>query len=70
MFIEVDGDTLVEDGLLAREWQTTRRTLARYEQEGLPVCYVSGRKYRPLKACREWLAGRIRKPNPRRGRAA
>jgi hypothetical protein len=64
--IAIPGDELVLDEALADEWDCTRRTLARYEIDGLPYVLVAGRKYRPLAASRQWLANRIRKPNPRR----
>jgi hypothetical protein len=66
MTIVIQGDELVPDEDLAKEWRCTRRTLARYETDGLPYAMIAGRKYRPLQACRAWLASRIRQPNPRR----
>ena len=68
MVIQIPDDTLIPDEQLAREWNTTRRTLGRYDRlpDGLPFVMVSGCKYRPAKACSEWLARRIQKPNPRR----
>ncbi len=66
--IKLPDDELIIDEALADLWRTTPRTLRRYEHEpdGLPYVIVSGRKYRPVKACAAWLAGRMRKPNPRR----
>ena len=66
--IEIPGDVLVTDDALAEVWHCTTRTLRRYENEpdGLPSIMVAGRKWRPMKACATWLAGRMRKPNPRR----
>jgi hypothetical protein len=45
----------------------TRRTAKRLEAEGLPYVFVAGRKYRPLREGQEFLAARIRRPNPKRG---
>ena len=69
MSIQIAGDELVLDGDLAVEWDTTRRTLGRYDRlpDGLPFIIVAGRKYRPLKLSRDWLARRIQHPNKRRG---
>ena len=66
--IEIDGDLLVPDEQQARDWHTTRRTLGRYDRlpDGLPFVIVGGKKFRPQKRCREWLAKRIQHPNPRR----
>jgi hypothetical protein len=49
----------------------TRRTASRYEDEGLPVLMIRGRKFRPLNAGRAWLAKRIQAVayRPRRRRA-
>lgn len=68
MHIDILDDQLVPDKALADEWNCTRRTLWRYDQQpdGLPYVIVAGRKYRPLKACRAWLAKRLKHPNPRR----
>lgn len=66
--IKLPNDELVTDEALAVDWHTTTRTLRRYEHEpdGLPYVMVTGRKWRPVKASAEWLARRMRKPNPRR----
>lgn len=66
--IKLPDDELITDEALADDWHTTTRTLRRYENEpdGLPSVMVAGRKWRPVKACAAWLAGRMRKPNPRR----
>ena len=68
MVIQIPDDELIPDEQLAAEWDTTRRTLGRYDRlpDGLPFVMLSGKKFRPAKACREWLARRIRKPNSRR----
>jgi hypothetical protein len=59
--IEIPGDTLIPDEEFCRLvlGGSTRRTAARHELEGLPYILIRGRKYRPLKAGREWLAARI-----------
>ncbi len=71
MRIQIPNEELVPDQDLAAEWHTTRRTLGRYDRlpDGLPFVTISGRKYRPLTACREWLTRRIRRPNPTRSAA-
>lgn len=68
MNIHLPDDELILDESLAEQWHCTTRTLRRYESEpnGLPYLIVGGRKYRPVKACAEWLAGRMQRPNPRR----
>lgn len=72
MNIQITNDELIPDADLAAEWGCTTRTLRRYDREpdGLPHVLVSGRKWRPARACQEWLAARIRRPNPRRKTAA
>ncbi len=68
MAIQLPNDELILDEEQAKQWNCTTRTLRRYENEpdGLPYVIVGGRKYRPVKACAEWLARRMRRPNPRR----
>lgn len=68
MNIHIPDDELIPDEVLAEQWHCTTRTLRRYENEpnGLPAVMLAGRKWRPVKACQEWLAKRIRRPNPRR----
>ena len=68
MNIHLPDDELIPDDDLAKQWDCTTRTLRRYEHEpdGLPYVTVGGSKYRPVKGCAEWLARRVRKPNPRR----
>ena len=66
--IEIPGDMLVSDS----EFCATvlggvhRRTAKRLELEGLPFIMVGGRKYRPLRQGRAWLAARITARKPRR----
>ena len=68
MKIQIPNDELILDDEQARQWNCTTRTLRRYEHEpdGLPYVIVGGSKYRPVKGCAEWLARRVRRPNPRR----
>lgn len=68
MKIQIPNDELILDDEQARQWNCTTRTLRRYEHEpdGLPYVIVGGSKYRPVKGCAEWLARRVRQPNPRR----
>lgn len=59
--IDIPGDVLIPDGEFCDVvlGGTCRRTAKRYEMEGLPFVMIRGRKFRPLNAGREWLAGRI-----------
>jgi hypothetical protein len=59
--ITIPGDLLIPDDEFCREVLdgATRRTARRYERDGLPFVMIRGRKFRPLHAGREWLAGRI-----------
>ena len=68
MNIQLPDDELIPDETLAKQWNCTTRTLRNYESEpnGLPYLIVVGRKYRPSKACAEWLAGRMQRPDRRR----
>jgi hypothetical protein len=66
--IEIPGDTLILD----EEFCTivlggaVRRTSQRYDKEGCPHIYIAGHKYRPLNEGRAWLAGRIKRRNPKK----
>jgi hypothetical protein len=46
----------------------TQRTVARYRREadGLPFVEFGGRIYIHIPGAREWIAARVRHPNPRR----
>jgi hypothetical protein len=70
--ISIENDTLIPDSELAKLWHCHDRTLYRYDKEpdGLPFCYIGGKKYRPLRACSEWLARRVKYPNPTRRKGA
>ncbi len=68
MNIQIPNDELIPDEDLAKQWGCTTRTLRRYEHEpdGLAYVMVGGRKFRLVNASAEWLARRVRRPNPRR----
>ena len=72
--IEIPGDTLVLDKVFCDEvlGGATTRTGKRYEAEGLPFAMVAGRKFRPLREGREWVAARIQRRSqpPKRRRSA
>jgi hypothetical protein len=59
--IELGDDFLIPDGDFCQEslGGATRRTSQRLDKEGLPYVMIAGRKWRPVKACRAWLANRI-----------
>ena len=63
-----NGDTLVPDGEIAAELAVVRRTLGAWDRDGCPFVIVGGRKYRPRNETLLWIASRIRRRNPRRGR--
>lgn len=48
----------------------TRQTIHRWmsQTDGLPYLKLGRETYIPMERAREWLASRVRKPNPRRGR--
>ncbi|MBB4277253.1 transcriptional regulator [Rhizobium mongolense] len=53
---------------LARELGCTTRTIHTYENlpDGLPSLMLGGKKLYRVEAVRQWIAGRERRPNPRR----
>jgi hypothetical protein len=59
--IEINEDFLIPDGDFCQEslGGATRRTSQRLDKQGLPYVMIAGRKWRPVKACRAWLANRI-----------
>lgn len=65
-------DDYIHDSDAAAEIHVTTRTTARYrnEPDGLPYYVIGGRIYYHKDEFRDWLRKRVRKPNPRRGRAA
>lgn len=65
-----NGDVLIPDEEFAQKVGATRRTLGNRDREGFPFVLIAGRKYRPLNEGLNWIASRIQRRNPRRGRAA
>jgi hypothetical protein len=66
--IQIPGDTLIPD----QEWcdlqlaGATRRTSQRLDKDGCPYIYIRGEKWRPLNEGQRWLAGRIKRRNPKK----
>jgi hypothetical protein len=54
-----DGDVLVRNDIIAAELGSSERAMNRGDAAGAPFIYVSGVKYRPLNAYREFLAGKV-----------
>jgi hypothetical protein len=68
--VELGDDVAVRNDLVARQDGIAERTLNRYDGQGAPFIMIGGVKYRPERAYREWLAGRVVRRNPpRKGRA-
>ena len=63
------GDVLIPDAEFAALLYVTQRTLWTYDGAGCPFVMVGGRKYRPKNEGLAWVASRIRRRNPRRGRS-
>lgn len=63
-----NGDELIPDIEFAEKLDITRRTLANFDREGCPFVMIGGCKYRPLNEGLNWIASRIQRRNPRRGR--
>jgi hypothetical protein len=63
-----NGDELIPDIEFAEKLDITRRTLANFDREGCPFVIIGGCKYRPLNEGLAWIASRIQRRNPRRGR--
>jgi hypothetical protein len=65
----LDGYALEED--FARDNKLSKRTVAEYRKgrDGLPYTVWAGRIYIPIQRARDYLAARIRRPNPTRHRA-
>jgi hypothetical protein len=57
--IDIGSDILVRNDLVARELGTSERTVNRGDALGAPFTFIGGIKYRPERAYREYLAGRI-----------
>jgi hypothetical protein len=64
-----NGDVLIPDAEFAEKLNVTRRTLGNLDGEGCPFVMIGGRKYRPLNEGLTWVASRIRRRNPPRGRS-
>jgi hypothetical protein len=58
----------VPEPVFAEQAKISLRTSARYrtQPDGLPYMMFGGRVYIPLAEAREWLIGRVRRPNQRR----
>jgi len=52
----------------ARDLSVSQRTIARYRKEpdGLPFAVIGGRIHIHVPGAKQWLARRLRHPNPRR----
>jgi hypothetical protein len=61
--IPLNNDELVRNDLIAAELGISVRTVDRGDENGAPFVHVGGIKYRPIKAYREFLAGRIERKN-------
>jgi hypothetical protein len=62
-----NGDVLIPDAeFLKKAGGITPRTGTNWDKEGCPHCYIKNLKYRPEREAMQWLAGRIRRRNPRR----
>jgi hypothetical protein len=70
--IMINGDELVLDQDFCAEvlGGAHIRTAKRYEGLGLPFAMVAGRKYRPLREGRDWVAGLIQRSGQTPKRAA
>jgi hypothetical protein len=60
-------DGYVPEDQFARDNNITRRTVAEYRKRpnGLPFAVWAGRIYIPVDKARDYLAARVRHPNPR-----
>jgi hypothetical protein len=64
-----NGDKLVPDAeFLKAAGDVTPRTGSNWDKQGCPHVYIKNMKYRPWDEGFAWLASRIRRRNPRRGR--
>ena len=64
-----NGDTLIPNAEFADKLGVVIRTLDNYDRKGLPFAMIGGKKYRPLTEGMSWIASRIQRRNPRRGRS-
>ena len=58
--IEIEGDTLVRNDVLAKEYKRSERGVNREDANGAPYCYIAGVKYRPINAYLRFLASKIK----------
>jgi hypothetical protein len=63
----LEGLVSVED--FAEANKTSPKTIRRrcHEPDGMPHTYWNGRLYVHVPKARDWLLGRIKQPNPRKG---
>jgi hypothetical protein len=61
--IPLNDDELLRNDLIARECGCSERSVNRGDANGAPFVLIAGIKYRPIKAYREYLAGRIERKN-------
>jgi hypothetical protein len=61
-------DGYIPDDEFAAQANVCTRTVDRYrnQPDGLPFVKFANRIYIPLLEAREWLKGRVKRPNPRR----
>lgn len=65
-----NGDELVPDAeFLKAAGDVTPRTGSNWDKEGCPHTYIGNMKYRPWNEGFAWIASRIKRRNPRRGRS-
>jgi hypothetical protein len=65
-----NGDVAIPNKEFADKLGVVVRTLNNYDREGLPYLMIGGKKYRPLNLAMAWIAGRIKRRNPRRAPTA
>jgi hypothetical protein len=68
--IDIDGDVLIRNDLVAAQQGGSERTLNREDARGAPYAIINGVKYRPERGFREYLAGKVQRrgqPPKRRG---
>jgi hypothetical protein len=66
--IDLGDDEAVRNDLIAEEEGTSERTVNRADKHGAPFLYIGGVKYRPYKAYKKFLAGRIQRKNQTKSR--
>ena len=58
--IDIDGDVLVRNDVLAKEYGRSVRGLDREDARGAPYTHIAGIKYRPAGAYKAFLAAQIK----------